>query len=122
MVVEDSERFTNLDEYNARDRDSDGFADGRSTDPLVADTDGDGFSDGGEIAAGTDPKDEGSIIEGIYVEVPERTGIEENFEFEGGWWWTDFSWDNIYVRVRTDAEVWDEITCEVGTYDILIES
>ena len=47
---------------------------------------------------------------------------EENFEFEGGWWWADFSWDNIYVRVRTDADAWDEITCEEGTYDILIES
>jgi hypothetical protein len=47
---------------------------------------------------------------------------EDDFEFEGGWWWSDFSWDNIYVRVRTDAEVWDELTCEDGSYDMLIES
>ena len=52
------------------------------TDAYDADSDGDGFSDGGEIAAGTDPTDSGSVIDGIYVEVPERTGIEENFEFE----------------------------------------
>ncbi|GIT10612.1 MAG: hypothetical protein CM1200mP32_01050 [Methanobacteriota archaeon] len=52
MVVEESERFTNLDEYNARDRDGDGFVDGRSTDPLVADTDGDGLIDGIEVSAG----------------------------------------------------------------------
>jgi hypothetical protein len=52
------------------------------TDPYDADTDGDGFSDGGEIAAGTDPRDDGSTIDGIYVEVSERTGVEENFEFE----------------------------------------
>ena len=36
-------------EYNARDRDGDGLADGRSTDPLVADTDGDGLRDGIEV-------------------------------------------------------------------------
>jgi len=48
-VVEQHERFTNLDEYNARDRDGDGVVDGRSTDPLVADTDGDGLIDGIEV-------------------------------------------------------------------------
>ena len=47
---------------------------------------------------------------------------EDDFEFEGGWWWSDFSWDNIYVRIQTDAEVWDKLTCEDGSYDILIES
>ena len=52
------------------------------TDAYDADSDGDGFSDGGEIAAGTDPSDPGSVIDGIYVEVPERTSIEANFEFE----------------------------------------
>ena len=32
IVVEEDERFTNLDEFNARDRDGDGAVDGRSTD------------------------------------------------------------------------------------------
>jgi hypothetical protein len=48
-VVEQHERFTNLDEYNARDRDGDGVVDGRSTDPLVQDTDADGLIDGIEV-------------------------------------------------------------------------
>ena len=48
-VVEQHERFTNLDEYNARDRDGDGVVDGRSTDPLDADTDADGLIDGIEV-------------------------------------------------------------------------
>ncbi|MEC8780489.1 MAG: hypothetical protein VXX54_04620, partial [Candidatus Thermoplasmatota archaeon] len=48
-IVEPEEQFTNLMEYNARDRDGDGLADGRSTDPLVADTDGDGLRDGIEV-------------------------------------------------------------------------
>ena len=52
------------------------------TDPFDPDTDGDGYSDGGEITAGTDPMDPTSAIEGLYVEVPERTGVEDNFEFE----------------------------------------
>ncbi|RZD36140.1 MAG: hypothetical protein CXT72_02015 [Methanobacteriota archaeon] len=49
VVVEDDERFTNLDEYNARDRDNDGIIDGRSTDPLNPDTDNDGLLDGIEV-------------------------------------------------------------------------
>ena len=76
-------------DYDFADTDSDGDSisdydeiNVHGTDAYDADSDGDGFSDGGEIAAGTDPLDEGSIIDGIYVEVPERTGIEENFEFE----------------------------------------
>jgi len=48
-IVEAHERFTNLDEYNARDRDSDGVVDGRSTDPLSSDTDADGLIDGIEV-------------------------------------------------------------------------
>ena len=75
--------------YDFADTDSDGDSipdwdeiNIHGTDAYDADTDGDGFSDGGEVAAGTSPTDEGSTIDGIYVEVPERTGIEENFEFE----------------------------------------
>lgn len=49
VIVEQSERFTNIMEYNAKDRDGDGIIDGRSTDPLVADTDGDGLKDGIEV-------------------------------------------------------------------------
>jgi hypothetical protein len=76
-------------DYDFADTDSDGDSlsdydeiNTFGTDPYDADSDGDGFSDGGEVAAGTSPTDEGSVIDGIYVEVPERTGIEENFEFE----------------------------------------
>ena len=53
VVVEQHERFTNLDEYNARDRDGDGNPDGRSTDPLDPDTDNDGLSDGIEVIGWT---------------------------------------------------------------------
>ena len=49
LIVEESEQFTNIMEYNAKDRDGDGIIDGRSTDPLVSDTDGDGLKDGIEV-------------------------------------------------------------------------
>ena len=52
------------------------------TDPYDADSDDDGFSDGGEIAAGTDPSDPTSVIDGIYVEVGERSEVEEAFTFD----------------------------------------
>ena len=42
-IVEEEERFTNVMEYKANDRDQDGILDGRSTDPLNADTDADGL-------------------------------------------------------------------------------
>lgn len=48
-IVEPEEQFTNLMEYNARDRDGDGVIDGRSTNPLNPDTDGDGLIDGIEV-------------------------------------------------------------------------
>ena len=48
-IVEPEEQFTNLMEYQARDKDGDGVADGRSTDPLNPDTDGDGLLDGIEV-------------------------------------------------------------------------
>ncbi|MCP2505082.1 MAG: hypothetical protein NLN65_07290, partial [Candidatus Poseidoniaceae archaeon] len=48
-IVEPEEQFTNIMEYNARDRDGDGIIDGRSTDPLNPDTDGDGLLDGIEV-------------------------------------------------------------------------
>ncbi|MDP6010549.1 MAG: hypothetical protein QF707_02025 [Candidatus Poseidoniaceae archaeon] len=49
LIVEISEQFTNIMEYNAKDRDGDGIIDGRSTNPLVSDTDGDGLKDGIEV-------------------------------------------------------------------------
>ncbi len=52
------------------------------TDPYDPDSDGDGYSDGGELTAGTDPLDGTSVVDGVYVEVPERTNVEEPFEFE----------------------------------------
>ncbi len=52
------------------------------TDPYDVDTDGDGFSDGGEISAGVDPLDPADGIEGLYIELPERTSVETDFEFE----------------------------------------
>lgn len=73
---------------DAQDSDADGDslpdADERllGTDPYDSDSDGDGYSDGGEVTAGTDPLDSTSVIDGIYVEVPERTTVEHNFDFE----------------------------------------
>jgi hypothetical protein len=75
-------------DYDFADTDSDGDSildwdeiNIHGTDPYDADSDGDGFSDGGEIAAGTDPIDPGSVIDGIYIEVGERMTSETVFEF-----------------------------------------
>jgi hypothetical protein len=73
-------------DYADTDSDGDALSDSDElalgTDPYDGDTDGDGYSDGGEVTAGTDPLDEESIVDGLYVEVPERTTVEESFEFE----------------------------------------
>ena len=67
------------------DSDGDGITDvdevALGTDPRESDSDGDGFTDGAELEAGTDPTDPTSEIDGIYVTVPERTSVEESFEF-----------------------------------------
>ena len=75
--------------YDFQDTDSDGdsLTDDKElevygTDPYDSDTDGDGYSDGGEVTAETDPLDDTSVIDGIYVEVPERSTTEEEFDFE----------------------------------------
>ena len=70
------------------DSDNDGLTDLREseigTDPTNYDTDEDGFTDGAEVASGTDPLDPGSTISGVYVEVSERTDVDEVFSFELG--------------------------------------
>ena len=75
--------------YDFADTDSDGdalpdwdeiFVHG--TDAYDADTDGDGYSDGGEVEAGTNPVDPTSVIDGIYVELPERTLVESTLDFD----------------------------------------
>ncbi|MDP2314619.1 MAG: hypothetical protein Q8P41_17075 [Pseudomonadota bacterium] len=67
------------------DSDGDGISDAAEaaagSRPYDADSDDDGFTDGAEVAAGTDPMDAGSIISGLYVTVPERTSVEETFDF-----------------------------------------
>lgn len=75
--------------YDFQDTDSDGDGlddrdevDIYGTDPYDFDTDGDGFSDGGEVLAETDPNDPTEGIDGVYVEVGERTDREETFSFE----------------------------------------
>lgn len=94
--------------YDSEDTDSDGDALSDSaerdlgTNPYDHDTDGDGFSDGGEVTAGTDPTDAGSVVDGIYVEVSERTTVEETFEFE-------LSID------RGDVGFLEDTTCSMGS-------
>jgi hypothetical protein len=75
-------------DYADTDADGDGIDDAvegpsYGTDPYDADTDGDGEVDGAEVAIGTDPLDPDSCtgIEGVYVEVPERTEVEQDFDF-----------------------------------------
>jgi hypothetical protein len=55
---------------------------GYHTDPYDFDTDGDGFTDGAEVAADTNPLDPNSVIDGLYIVVPERSNVESKFDFE----------------------------------------
>lgn len=75
-----------LYDFQDTDADGDGLSDEDEretykTDPFDFDSDGDGYSDGGEVLAGTDPLDEDDVIDGIYVEVTERTEVEQDFNF-----------------------------------------
>jgi hypothetical protein len=74
-------------DFQDTDSDGDGLTDSdevliHDTDPYDADSDDDGFNDGAEVATGSDPADPESVIEGIYVEVPERSDVTESFDFE----------------------------------------
>lgn len=76
-----------LYDFQDTDSDGDGLSDADETniygtDAYDFDSDGDGFSDGAEILAETDPLDNESVIDGIYVVVQERTTVEEQFNFE----------------------------------------
>jgi hypothetical protein len=69
------------------DRDGDGLSDfdeanTHGTNPDKVDTDGDGFRDGAEVVAGSDPMDGASVVEGLYVIVPERHEVAAPFEFQ----------------------------------------
>ena len=68
------------------DSDGDGLTDADEaniygTDPYNNDSDGDGFTDGAEVIVGADPTDPASVIEGVYVVVPERQDVDELFQF-----------------------------------------
>ncbi len=75
-----------LYDFQDTDSDGDGLTDDEErdvygTDPYDSNTDGDANPDGAEVSAGTDPNDPFSEIDGLYVEVNERTETEEVFEF-----------------------------------------
>jgi hypothetical protein len=76
-----------LYDFADTDSDGDGLSDADEvamygTDPYDSDSDSDGNSDGAEVFAGTDPNDASSVVDGVYVEVEERTTREEQFNFE----------------------------------------
>lgn len=77
-----------LYDYQDVDNDGDGLEDDYElsigSDPQVRDTDGDGYSDGLENEAGTDPQSSDSVPDGLVVEVPPRTEVEQIFTFTTG--------------------------------------
>ncbi|MCP4810150.1 MAG: hypothetical protein GY884_32835 [Proteobacteria bacterium] len=113
--------------YDTQDEDADG--DGLSdydevyvwgTDPYDGDSDGDGQTDGAEIAAGTDPLDSGSSIEGVYVEVEERTSKEHVFEFEPKIQYGDIAFmldttGSMSGTVSATTDRFGEIVTELGS-------
>ncbi len=116
--------------YNSADIDSDGDGltdveetEQTGTDPYDADTDNDGQSDGAEIYAGTDPNDAESTIEGVYVEVGERTTVETEFEFELKIQYGDIGFlvdttCSMGSTINTTADRFGEIVSELeGTFE-----
>lgn len=116
--------------YNSADIDSDG--DGLTdqeettqtgTDPYDSDTDNDGQSDGAEVYAGTDPHDPESTIEGLYIEVGERTTVETEFEFDLKIQYGDIGFlidttGSMGSTISTTADRFEEIVNELeGTFE-----
>ncbi|MBN1336016.1 MAG: hypothetical protein JXB39_08660 [Deltaproteobacteria bacterium] len=73
--------------YDFRDADSDNDSlldaeerDLRGTDPYDRDTDGDGQTDAAEVVGGSDPRDSGSVFDGVYAEVAEGADVEAEGE------------------------------------------
>ena len=111
--------------YDSQDLDADG--DGLSdwdevhvygTDPYDSDSDDDGQTDGAEIAAGTNPLDSDSVIEGVYVEVEERTSKEHVFEFEPKIQYGDIAFMldttcSMGSTINTTADRFSEIVSEL---------
>lgn len=109
------------------DSDNDGLTDSREieigTDPTNYDTDEDGFTDGAEVASGTDPLDPDSEISGIYVEVSERTDVEEVFAFTLGIELGDvaFVLDTTCSMQSTLNAMADEFATMIGDLESSIE-
>jgi hypothetical protein len=123
-------RDTDLDgHYDFQDTDSDGDGldddeePGIGTDPYDADTDGDGQSDGAELLAGTDPLDSASVIDGVYVVVPERSYVEEEFDFDLSVQKADIAFlsTTSLAMVRTAIIVADEFSNIVSGLEATIE-
>ncbi|MED5374054.1 MAG: hypothetical protein VX899_23755 [Myxococcota bacterium] len=116
--------------YDSADLDSDG--DGLSdadeiniygTDAYDSDSDGDGQTDGAELAAGTNPLDAESTITGVYVEVQERSNVEEIFEFEPRIQYGDIAFlidttGSMSSTMQATADRFGEIVTELaGTFE-----
>jgi hypothetical protein len=109
--------------YNSADVDSDG--DGLTdveettitgTDPYDSDTDNDGQSDGAEIYAGTDPLDAESTIDGLYVEVGERTTVEIEFKFE-----LKIQYGDIGFLIDTTGSMGNTISATADRFEEIVQ-
>jgi len=112
--------------WNSADTDADG--DGLSdvdevnsygTDPYDDDSDGDGQSDGAEVFSGTDPLDESDSIEGLYIEVGERTSQEATFTFDLGIQYGDVAFlldttGSMSSTAQTTAQRFSEVVTELS--------
>ncbi|MFT4625112.1 MAG: hypothetical protein ACI8PZ_003778 [Myxococcota bacterium] len=123
--VDDEPKDTDGDgiyDFADRDSDNDGLTDDDElnlygTDPYNFDTDDDGFNDGAEVSTGSDPTDPDSIIEGIYVEVSERSDVIENFEFE-----LSIKMGDIAFLIDTTCSMSSTITAMKNEYSQIVDS